>query len=255
MHSVMQTTPDVTAKKPRKVASASPRLNTVDRTQATWLVRDDKLLVSSLALDIYAIAASLQRDPLTVLQRLAATGVSDALQLQGLDFEFDQGSEEQAELFGLALSGIPLKAILQWCLAKDDRPTTAQLIAMMSTADFRPAMYMARELGICFSSLNQIDGLRELEQVWPHEIVQAGVEAVIANFDIPIADNVLARLEGDPVPRAKPYPWFDINASSKEMPKGKKRSYPRKTKSTRTTTWKPYRKSRRTYATKKRTCA
>ena len=238
---------------PRKATKTAPKPVTEDRSHAAWLVRDDKLLVASLSMDIYAIAASLQRDPLTVLRRLIEPRVVEALTVQGLNFEFDNGSEEQAELYGLTLCGVPVIQALQWCLAKDERPTTAQLGTLMTTADFRPAMYMARDMNICFSHIDQMDDLRSLEQDWPLEIVQAGVEDVIARFDIPTAETVMALLEGEPQERVKPYAWFDNNGTSGAQPNKSARGYKRKSKSTysRSTTWKPYRKSRRSYGAKR----
>ena len=258
MHLTMPTpsTTATTTKKsaaPRKSTKASTKPATEDRSHSAWLVRDDKLLAGSLHLDIYAIATALQRTPLTVLQRLLEPRVKDALALQGLDFEFERGSEEQAELYGLTLCGVPVVKTLQWCLAKDERPTTSQLVTMMTTADFRPAMYMARDLGICFSDVDQMDDLRALEQDWPLEIVQAGVEDVMARFSIPTAEAVLAVLDGEPQERAKPYKWFDNNASPTMTRKSTAKSYKRKSRSTysRSTTWKPYRKSRRSYGAKR----
>src|SRR3989344_4744854 len=81
---------------------------------------------------------------------------------EDLLFKVDAGSEEEAEFLGLALSGVPLQAILRWCTADAQRPTSAELEGMMTGEDWRPALYMACTTGMWLCGPADASALRFL---------------------------------------------------------------------------------------------
>ena len=238
------------ATKPRKAAAKKVTLPSVDadRTHAAWLVREDKLLLSSLSKNIFDLAKELQREAVCVMNHFREPKVLDALEKIGLAFEFDTGSEEEAEFFGLALAGVPIEAALRWCLGAQSRPTTVELEGMMSTPDFRPAMYMAMDLGVWFSNVEQMDDMRALDE-WPVEILQEAVADVIKRFEAPTAYMVIMQCMGEAPAPERPYTWATTNCSAPAPARGYTGRY--KTKKTRSRTgrkasaWKPYRRARR----------
>lgn len=195
----------------------------VDRTLLNWLIKDDKTLTSGLALDVYKLAEQLHREPLSVLRRLMDDRVIPVLTKKGLNFEFEPGSEEEAEFFGLALCGVPLNEALCWCMGLEARASGEKLNAMMTSPDFRPATHLARELGIWFTHTHEMADMRFLQEM-PTEITQAAIEDILERFDAPTPDQIMRQIEGiEPEPE-RPYVWAirnQPNPTSTNLPRAK----------------------------------
>jgi hypothetical protein len=162
----------------------------------TWIIKDDRYIAQSLDLSIHHIAAHLERDPLDVLRHLADERAQGYLAKAGHPFAFEPGSEEEAELVGLCLSGVPLGAALLWCAADADRVDAATLKGMMPEGDLRPAIHQARELGIWFSRADEVDDLQYLEESMPAEITQAAIEDLLSQFQPPTPGLLRLYVEG-----------------------------------------------------------
>jgi hypothetical protein len=201
------------ARTSQKVAPKTTKVKSLDRTQSAWLVRDDEKLIDFVLggkedVSVFEMAEVLHREPISVLCRLR-----DGELATMVGFEFAPGSEEEAELFGLALSGVPMGTALRWCLADDDRSSAVELRAAMTTPDLRPAMNLVRDLNLWFNQVTQLEALRVLASQPLDEVKQA-VAAVLARFEPPTPQVVAQQLFGVPPIAAKPYPWATHNVSS-----------------------------------------
>lgn len=163
---------------------------------AAWLVKDDKAIIDGLGLSVFDIAERMERDPMSVVKRLSEERPSTLLAKAGYAFEFEQGSEEEAELLGLTLSGVPLGKALLWCAASDKRPSAEELEGYMKDGDRRPALHQARELGIWISGSSDIEDLQYLEQTFPAEITEAAIADLLAQFQPPTPSVILQYAEG-----------------------------------------------------------
>lgn len=164
---------------------------------AAWLVKDDKAIIDGLALSVFDIAQSIERDPMAVVKRLREERPITLLAKAGFAFEFDEGSEEEAELLGLTLSGVPLGKALKWCAATDDRPSAGELAGYLKEGDLRPAMHQARDLGLWVSSADDLDTLRDLEETFPEEVTRAAIEDLLASFQPPTPSIVFQFARGE----------------------------------------------------------
>lgn len=203
------------------VSESSPQ-GLEDRTSNAWLVRDDKALLAAVAGgdDVFTAGRALRREPMSVLRHLNDESVAIKLDAQGLGLEFSSGSEEETELFGLALAGVPLGMSLRWCRGDETdagRPSAADLQANMSSADLRPALALVQSLGLWFVQARQIEALRVLSEE-PLARVRSAVEAVIARFDAPTPNAVAQQLFGVQQPVERPYPWMTANAMPLSLP-------------------------------------
>lgn len=143
------------------------------------------------ATDLQDLSRRLEQRPLDVLRRIADSVVMDMIGL-----ECSEGSEQEAEFFGLALAGVPLRMALQWCSATsvhDDRPTPQQLESAMSGPDLRPGLARAAEAGLCLPPNEHLDCLVHLGRQ-----TLAAVLAAARRFreDRPCARRVVAALLG-----------------------------------------------------------
>lgn len=172
------------------------------RTLNPWLVRDEKVLAAAVvnsreSVDVYGLARELEREPVSILRRLRASERSEKLdrdlERQGLWVGMDEGTEEEGEFWGLALSGAPLAMAWRWCVDETDqgdyagvsaRPTLGAVEASMTSADLRPAMALVRESGLMFGCADQIDSLRFLVTQPLAAVVQAR-QGVESRFDVP----------------------------------------------------------------------
>lgn len=124
------------------------------RTLNAWLKTDEKALSQSInaGLDVHETAQVLRREPVSVLRHLSEVG----------PFVFEQGTEEWVEFMSMALSGIPVQDVIDWCLASEDRMPYELLDAMRSGSDLRSGFELARELGIAIVSIDQVADLEWL---------------------------------------------------------------------------------------------
>jgi len=164
---------------------------------ATWLLKDDKAIIDGLELSVFGIAQCIERDPVAIVKRLREERPAILLRKEGYAFEFDEGSEEESELLGLALSGVPLGKALKWCSASDDRLSAEELEGHLNQCDLRPAMHQARELAMWISSADELDALRVLEETFPEEMIRAAIEDLLASFQPPTPSIVLQYAQGD----------------------------------------------------------
>lgn len=204
-------------------------------------------MVQSLGITTHEMAAHLQRDELDVLRHLADERIQGFLSEAGHPFEFERGSEEEAELVGLCLSGVPLGAALQWCAADEGRPDAAALKNMMAEGDLRPAIHQARELGIWFSYAHEAADLQYLEESMPAEITQAAIEDLLSQFQPPTPGLLRLYVEGQlPAERTS----YQFLADSRSSHAGASRSYAygSKSRSRRYGSKKPRRSSYRRYS-------
>jgi len=159
--------------------------NPNDRTLAAWLKKDEKSLLSGLksGLDVFELGLDLNREPLSVLAHCDELGL----------FEFDAGSEEEAEFVGLALSGVPLGQVIPWCLAEPGR--TRDLESLMKIGDMRPALHFARERGIALVRAESLDDLFwVMEQ--PVEQIDAAIRSLGHRFDVLTPRTLREQLSG-----------------------------------------------------------
>lgn len=164
---------------------------------AAWLVKDDKAIIESIDLTVFAIATRLERDPIAVVRRLSEERPATLLEKAGYAFEFEHGSEEEAELLGLTLSGVPLSKALLWCSASDKRPSAQELAGFMKEGDRRPALHQARELGMWVGGAEDIDDLVYLEQTFPAEITEAAIADLLSQFQPPRPGVIVQYAEGE----------------------------------------------------------
>lgn len=133
------------------------------RTLRPWTRADDKALLRSMAgsMSVLEVAEDLQREHVSVITRLSALDV----------FAFVEGSEEWVEFMGLALAGVPLKVVLQWCCASCDRLPIVDIVAM-AMDDLRPEFNLARDYGLSVPNSDMVSDLGWLLNQPPS--IQAG---------------------------------------------------------------------------------
>lgn len=164
---------------------------------ATWLVRDDKAIVDGISLSVFEIAGRIERDPMSIVKRLREERPAKLLAKAGFEFEFDAASEEESELLGLALSGVPLGKALLWCSASEGRPSAQELSEYLKDGDCRPAMHQARELGIWMSSSADLQDMMNLEETFPAEMTETAIEDLLAKFQPPTPSIILQYAQGE----------------------------------------------------------
>src|SRR5438105_3129928 len=162
-------------------ASAYPR------TLSAWLKRDDDAFRAGIEaqLDVFDLARRLGREPFAVLRHLDVTGM----------FSCEPGSEEEIEVFSMALSGIPLGEAIRWCAAAPDRLHITVLDSLRKTADPKAALLLAREhaiWGVCAAAL---DDLRWIAKQ-PSDAVAAAVATVRASYEALTCATLRAQLTG-----------------------------------------------------------
>lgn len=188
----------------------------VDRTLYEWTEReDDRLMEVCLggdeALTLQDLSLSLSREPMTVLARIRDSEIPDMI---GLDCA--AGSEEECELFGLLLAGVPISMALRWCVAldeADERPTSIALEAAMTLPDLRMALGMARDAGIWFNRVNQTKSLLFLVGQ-PLDQVILAVAEVAERADAPTPEVISMQMFGVFKDEA-PCDWTAIDARSR----------------------------------------
>ena len=142
-----------------------------------WMKADDRNLLAGIdaGLSVHEVAEDLQREPISVLNRISTLGT----------FVFASGSEEWVEVMSLALSGVPLQDVIAWCSASDERMPYELLEAMRSSPDPRLAFELARRLGLEVANVSALPDLVWLAK--QPEQTQLGyasaAERVLARFD------------------------------------------------------------------------
>lgn len=161
------------------------------------------------------LATKMKRNPLDVAMHVLDSDIPGMI-----GFKVDAGSEEEAEFLGLALSGVPLQAILRWCTADAQRPTSAELEGMMTGEDWRPALYMACTTGMWLCGPADASALRFLASQ-PQAPVEIAVREVLARFDAPTPTVVAMQLLGmGPGPEIE-LPWTSPSTCSRKSTKRK----------------------------------
>ena len=227
-----------------------------DKTTFEWTEREEtKLFEYILDIEskhsIFDLALKLKRDPVFLLQQVLH---SETLDMVG--FECPANSEEQAEFFGLALSGVPVPMAIRWCMADVERVSSTKLAEAMSGPDMRPSIAHAMECGVWFTCAGQSTDLLKLAS-YSIEDTQMAVAKALANFDAPTPAIIFQCLSGAYVASKRVYPWFDLNAVG-SVPSGKsmwsKNDSKKKTSGTTKRRAHTYRKTsaRRPYGVKKR---
>jgi hypothetical protein len=173
---------------PRTVTAALP--SPWPRRGLDWLVRDDRLLHDGLAagLDVFELAAELEREPVEVATRSAHLCTGD-------DLAFSAGSEELLALLDLALSGVPLAPALSWCRGNTDRPAAGELEDLRKVPSCLPALEFAAELGIWDIRHDTIDALEQL-MAHPAQALRAAVAALHAGFEAVTTVTLSSALAG-----------------------------------------------------------
>lgn len=125
-------------------------LDRYPRSLSAWLKCDDKMLLKAIAngQSVLEVAEDLQREHVLVLQRLDELGL----------YEHSIGTEDWAEFLGLALAGVPLQVVINWCTGAAERLAAAD-IADIAMGDLRPEFYFAFEMGVLVSSSDAVADL------------------------------------------------------------------------------------------------
>lgn len=188
---------------------------TFPRTLNTWLKTEDKALQAAIVAGhtVFEAADSLQREPVSVLRRL------DALD----QLVFDCGTEEWVEVMSLALSGVPLREVIDWCMATEERMPFDLIDAMRSSPDLRAEFELARELQILVPFATMVPDLTWLAA--QPQAVQAGYAAaagqVLARFDVLTPATLKAQASGH-VALERPVAWVAPGAAPAGRGKGRK---------------------------------
>lgn len=171
-------------------------LDRYPRTLSVWLKSDDKMLQKAVkdGQSVLEVAEDLQREHVLVLQQLGELGL----------YELNVGSEAWAEFMGLALAGVPLQVVIDWCTASPDRLAAAD-IADLAMGDLRPEFYFAYEMGILVANS---DGVADLSWLVNQPVsVQAGYrhacQRVFDCFDVLTPQTLKSQVLGlTPAPLA-----------------------------------------------------
>ncbi len=144
------------------------------RTLYQWIAKDDRALRDGIekGLDVFAIASSLSREPTSVLRRLSDADI----------FQFEDDSDEQIELFALALGGVPVGEVVLWCSADLRRKTLGAIEAMRKGPDLREILCLAREHHVWGINAGALDELQWLAMQLPSTIAEAA-KAISARVD------------------------------------------------------------------------
>lgn len=139
-------------------------LDRYPRTLSAWLKCDDKMLLNAVAngQSVLEVAEDLQREHVLVLVRL------NDLRL----FEYTAATEAWAEFMGLAMAGVPLQVVIDWCTGSPDRLDAAD-IDDMAMGDLRPEFYLAYETGMVVANSDAVADLSWL--VNQPDSVKAGI--------------------------------------------------------------------------------
>lgn len=200
-----------------------PQVPSRARALMPWLLADQATIVDAVfwsGQTLFDLAEQLERDPMEVLRYLAQCEV-----MQMVDFDCEPGSEEEVELFGLALSGVPLGVALQWCCAVGDIGAIESFIV---GCDMRAAMELARVHGLWLSSYDrsQVSAIEFLVTQDP-ALVSGAVRSVNQSMGELLPTVVAQQLFGVGVTLAA-YPWvgadvaFEASASLGKSSKSRK---------------------------------
>lgn len=157
------------------------------RTLLDWLLKDDKLLADGIEAncDLADLASMLDREPVSVLNRLNRDDL----------FLFETGSEEQIELYSLALSGVPLIEVLRWCVASDARLHWSEIEALRKIPDPKPGIELALQSGMWRLTADDLDDLYWIGEQSPTAVSDA-VNRILGRFDAPTPQTVRTLLSG-----------------------------------------------------------
>lgn len=161
------------------------------RTLEAWLLRDDKLLADGITAgcDLADLSAMLDREPVAVLNRLNEVDL----------FPFEPFSEEQIELYSLALSGVPVLETLHWCAATDERLTWAELDALRKLPDPKAGIEAAIDNRLWRLTADDLDDIYWLGEQDAGAVSDA-VAKLLEKFDAPTPRSVRNLMTGNTVP-------------------------------------------------------
>lgn len=184
-----------TPKTPKAKAASKPKaVGDYAKTHLPFKDKDEIVLMAGLSdgLSIFEIATTLSRDPCNLLRML------DTLEL----FEFDCWSEEESELYSLALSGASIADVLQWCLGLDGRKLRADVLSESGTGeDLLPALTARREHQIVGMGLDVVADLRWIAEQ-DQQAVSTAVTALVDAIEPPTAKLVRQVMSGQVSVRA-----------------------------------------------------
>ena len=125
-------------------------LDLYPRSLSAWLKADDKMLLNAVVggQSVLEVAEDLQRDHILVINRCCELGL----------YDFSAGSEEWAEFMGLALAGVPLQVVIDWCSGSPSRLLACDIEAM-AMGDLRNEFYLAQQLGIVVANSGAVADL------------------------------------------------------------------------------------------------
>lgn len=192
-----------------------------------WLLGEDQRLMECAIgmqhLSAIDLADELERDALPVLRRILDSEIPEMV-----GFVAEPGSEEEAEFLAVGLGGAPLPLLLQWCTATEDQADRPEWdeVAMYLTDDLRPALALAREMGLWLTSASQIDSLVHLANQ-PAAQVRAAVAAVVDRIDALTPEVVALQLAGALRAEA-PVDWARIASSSSTRSSSASPKWPRR---------------------------
>lgn len=187
------------------------------RTLISWLKREDSALFQAIdrGHTVFDVAGELEREPVAVLRRLDEVG----------RLAFQAGTEEWVEVMSLALSGVPLREVIDWCTASEDRMPFELIDSMRSEADLRAEFELARQLGILVPRSSMREDLRWLaaQPVGVRTGYAAAVARIEARFDA-LTPTVLRMEVGGLCPAELPVTWSPTLAPARGRGKARTRS-------------------------------
>jgi hypothetical protein len=204
-------------------------IETYPRNLHSWLKSDDKLLLKAIAEGQSVLEASedLQREHVAVLHHLGELDL----------FSFDENSEEWVEFMGLALAGVPLRIVLDWCNAAEERMPLEDIEAL-AMGDLRAEFEFARRWGITVANSDAVGDLSWLLN--QPEQIQAGYAAaakVIFNrFDVLTPQTMKNQVLGlEPAVCVRQWAGTKATSSASDWAKPKAKKTYRRKRSTSTT--------------------
>ena len=162
--------------KPALDAPTTTLADRYPRTAYKWLKSDDKFLLKAVTSgqSVLETAEDLLREHVSVLNRINELDV----------FHFEAGSEEWVEFMGLALAGVPMHVVIDWCTGSEDRMDRRDIEAM-AIGDLRREFDFAREHGIAVPNSETVADLSWLlfQPQWRHDGYRAACDTIIDRFD------------------------------------------------------------------------
>lgn len=186
------------------------------RSLFLWTKTEDKALLNAIkdGQSVLEVSEDLGREHISVLRRISDLDL----------FQFEEFTEEWVEMMGLALAGVPLQVVINWCSASTDRLPLEDIEAM-AMGDLRPEFELACQHRITVACS---DAVVDLSWLATQPIgVQAGYlaacNAIRDEFDVVTPLTLKNKVLGI-VPPALVRTWPARSSSVKAPPASKRRS-------------------------------